>query len=449
MTSLARVLLDRGWRLSGSDVHLEPVRSFSEEGVCLHEGHAAQHLPDALDLVIRSDAVPDDNPELVEAARRGIPVVSYFEMLGRLMENSRGLAVAGTHGKSTTTAMAAEILVCAGLDPTVVCGATPLGRTSGGRAGDSNLMLVEACEYRAHFLHLRPEMAVIHDIEPDHFDYYDSLDQIEAAFGQFVARVPSQGRVLVRQECAAARRAVAAAGCRVETFGLTPRADWSAQPLGQNQGRYRFEISHRGRRRAEVSLQVPGEHNMVNALAAAAISYYQGVPPATIAQALGRFRGLKRRLQQVGTFRGVELLDDYAHHPTEVKATLAAIRQMYLGRRVWCVFQPHQASRTARLLDEFAASLENTDKVLVAEIYRAREPAAGPGDVTAADLARAVRSHGMAVPPVHDLDSIARLLLAELAVGDVLVTIGAGDIGTLHRRMKDLVVRGSSDSAAA
>lgn len=437
MTALARVLLDRGWSLSGSDIHIDPVRSLTAEGVCLHQGHASSHLPDAIDVVVYSDAVPADNPELRRAADRGIPVYSYFQMLGRLMDRCRGLAIAGTHGKSTTTAMAAEILVRAGLDPTVVCGATPLGRPSGGRAGRSDLMLVEACEYRANFLHLRPELAVVLDVESDHFDCYDSIEDIEAAFGQFVSRVPPGGRVLVREECAAARRAVARAQCLVETFGLRPQADWSAHLLGQNQGRYRFEISNRGNWWAEVELLVPGQHNVVNALAAAAASFYQGVDPALSALALGRFRGLKRRLQRVGTFRGVELLDDYAHHPTEVRATLATVRQMYLGRRVWCVFQPHQASRTRRLLDEFAASLENTDKVVVAEIYRAREPVAGPGEVTAADLARALRVRGMSVPEVYDLDSIARLLVAELAAGDVLITMGAGDIHTLYRRMND------------
>jgi len=438
MASLARVLRDRDWRLSGSDIHIDPVRSLTEEGVCLHQGHAADQLPEAIDAVIRSDAIPADNPELLRAAQRGIPVYSYFQMLGRLMAECRGLAVAGTHGKSTTTAMAAEILVQGGLDPTVVCGATPLGRAWGGRAGRSDLMLVEACEYRANFLHLRPDLAVVHEVEPDHFDYYASFEELEAAFGRFVAGVPSRGRLLVRQECAASRRAAAGAACPVETFGLTPHADWSAQPLMQQKGRYRFEISYRGKWWAEVCLEVPGLHNVVNALAAAAIGYHQGVEPDTVAQALGRFRGLKRRLQRVGTFRGVELLDDYAHHPTEVRASLAAVRQMYLGRRVWCVFQPHQASRTRYLLDEFASSLENTDKVFVAEIYRAREPAAGPSDdVTAADLARAMRANGMTVPEVYDPDSIARRLKAELAAGDVLVTMGAGDIGALHRRMNN------------
>lgn len=439
MRSLAEVLLGWGWELSGSDLAPEPAAALAAAGVRIHKGHTAGHLPPRTDLVIYSDAVPAENPELCRAAELGIRSLSYFEMLGRLMWTKCGLAVAGTHGKSTTTAMAAALLVRAGLDPTVVYGAVPLGHRSGGRRGHGKLMLVEACEYRANFLHLPAQQAVILGIEPDHFDCYDSLEQLERAFACFVRSLPDSGLVLARRECPATERVTAwsVPGCRVETFGFDPGADWSARRLISRRGRYSFGIFRYGRHLCDVRLRIPGRHNVVNGLAAAALAWENGVRPEQIAQGLGRFRGLKRRLELVGSWRGVVLVDDYAHHPTEVAATLRTVRQMYPGRRLWCVFQPHQASRTEHLLDQLAVSLQNADKVVVAEIFRAREPRCGRGEVTAAELARQVRAGGAEVSDVHTTDRIVRLLETGLVAGDVLVAIGAGDIGKIHNGFVD------------
>ncbi len=434
MSSLARLLLDWGWKLSGSDCAIDGTADLARSGVDLHAGHSTAYLPDGADLVICSDAVPADNPELCGAEARGIPIRSYFQMLGSLGLGRRTLAIAGTHGKSTTTAMAAEIFVRAGLDPTAICGAVPIGRPSGAWAGRSRLMLVEACEYRANFLKLRPETAVVLGIEPDHFDCYDSFAALQAAFARFVAMVPQRGLVLARYECAATRAAVAQTPARVETFGLHPRADWRACNLRGRGGRYAFEWVRHGHCLGEIRLQVPGRHQVLNALAAAALALHYQAAPAQVVAALEAFRGLRRRLEVLGTWRGVELLDDYAHHPSEVAATLETIREMYPQRRVWCVFQPHQASRTANLLDEFAASLQNTDKLIVAEIFRAREPPPRPGEVTAGDLAAKAAARGVAVLDLHDPRAIARRLRDWLLPGDVLVTIGAGDIGKIHSR---------------
>lgn len=468
MRALAEVLLGQGWRLSGSDLQIEPVEHLAQFGVQLHRGHAPAHLPPQTELLVYSDAVPSDSPELGRAAELGIPTYSYFEMVGRLASGSHTLAVAGTHGKSTTTAMAAEVLIRAGHDPTVFCGAAALGRASGGRAGRGEIVLAEACEYRANFLHIRPRHAVILGIEPDHFDCYDSLEALEDAFARFAARVPTDGLLLVRHDCPASRRIAAKRGCPVETFGIDARADWSAGRLSVGRGQYAFDLCRRGRCLCRVGLRFPGRHNVLNALAAAALAWENGVSPEVIAQTLGRFRGLRRRLEPLGTWGGVLLVDDYAHHPTEVTATLGTLRQMYPGRRVWCVFQPHQVSRTERLLDELARSLQNADRVLVAEIFRAREGLHQKGEVTAADLARRVRevsasrpwgammSHqmvgrraspeeGAKVPEVHACEEIARLLETRLEPGDVLVTMGAGDI----RRVCDgLIDRFREDRSA-
>ena len=438
MRALADVMLAAGWTLSGSDLRIAPARELALAGVRLREGHAAEYLPPRTGLVVHSDAVAEHNPELRRAAELGIPTLSYFRMVGRLTSGMRVLAVAGAHGKSTTTAMAGHVFTHAGRDPTVFCGAAPLGRSSGGRGGGGEVALVEACEYRANFLHLRPDQAVILGIEPDHFDCYDSPAELERAFARFARSVPGGGLLLARHDCQSTQRAVAQARCRVESFGLQEAADWSAGRLSPLRGHYAFEIRRLGRSLCHVSLQVPGRHNVLNALAAAALGLAAGVPPDRIALALGSFSGLHRRMESLGTWRGVRLIDDYAHHPTEVAAALGTVRRMHPGRRVWCVFQPHQVSRTERLLDELAASLQNADVVLVADIFRARECPPHSGEVTAADLARRVRCGGVEVPRLHTIDQIARLLETRPPPGDVLITIGAGDI----RRICDGFIKG-------
>jgi UDP-N-acetylmuramate--alanine ligase len=437
MRSLAEVLLGWGWRISGSDLSPESVQFPAQAGVQVYHGHAAAQLAPETDLVIHSDAVPADNPELLRAGEMDIPVQSYFQTLGKLMLDRQGIAVAGTHGKSTTTAMLASLLIEAGHDPTVIFGAAPLGKQGGGRAGRGPLLVVEACEYRANFLHLAPRQAVILGIEPDHFDCYGSLDQLHEAFARFAWRIPNRGLLLTRYDCRVTRKTTAQAGCRRETFGFQAAADWAALDLDSHQGRYAFDLVHGGWKLARVRLRVPGKHNVANALAAAALAWENGVGPEPMVRGLESFAGLRRRLQWLGCWRGVTLLDDYAHHPTEVSATLHTVREMYPGRRVWCVFQPHQASRTAHLLDELGASLENADRVFVAEIFRAREPGPRPGEVTAADLAQRIRLPESEVPRVHGTDLIFRLLETRLAPGDVLITIGAGDIRKLSNAFVD------------
>ncbi|HJQ59009.1 MAG TPA: UDP-N-acetylmuramate--L-alanine ligase [Vineibacter sp.] len=438
MQSLACVLLERGWNLTGSDLAPEAAAWLREAGVRVYKGHAAAHVSQATDLVIYSDAVPPTAAERKRATTLRIPELSYPAMLGRLMNDRIGMAVAGTHGKSTTTAMTAAILVEAGLDPTVVMGASPLGVEPAGRAGGGQLVLVEACEYRANFLNLAPHLVAVLGIEADHFDYFRSLDDVEAAFRQFVETVPGEGAVIANGDCPATSRVVRDLPCRVETFGQAAGCDWRATARSAKGGHYSFDLRRGEQNLGPVTLAVPGKHQVANALAAAALAAAAGVPAEAIAPALAKFRGLRRRMEVVGCWQGIVLVDDYAHHPTEISAALATVRQMYPRRRLWCVFQPHQASRTKHLLDEFAASLHNADHAAVAEIYRAREGAAAPGDVTAADLAERVRQHARLRPgvsvlpvdvlPVHDCDEILEQIAAAVMPGDVVITLGAGDI---------------------
>ncbi len=445
MRALAEVLAGWGWELSGSDASPSAAAEAADSAFRFRVGHAAENLPQGAELVVVSDAVPPENPEVQAALCRGIPVMSYFDALGQFSRGRRTLAVSGTHGKSTTTAMAAQVLEQAGRDPTVFCGAASTGRHSGGRAGHRDLMLVEACEYRANFLKLHVDSAVVLGIEPDHFDCYPTLADLEEAFRRFAEGLPANGLLLARGDSQAARRMSKAAGCRVETFALEGPADWTAGGLLPCRGRYRFTLVRRERSLAEVELRVPGRFNVLNALAAAAVCWHEGVSPAEIAAGLGQFRGLHRRLERRGTWRGAALLDDYAHHPTEVAATLDAVRRMFPGRRVHCIFQPHQVSRTARLLDELAETLQNADRVMVAEIFRAREGPPQSGEVTAADLAARVRAGGTPCPSIHGLQEIAASVRAELGPGDVLITMGAGDIG---RICHDLACWSRSDCAA-
>jgi UDP-N-acetylmuramate--alanine ligase len=376
--------------------------------------------------------------------------------------------------------MAAHMLVAAGFDPTVFCGAVPIGKLSGGRAGRWNafasanvpaqqakiettagavrdehaigaakqdILVVEACEFRQNFLHLHPTHAVILGIEPDHFDCYDSLASLEKAFSEFAASIPSDGLLLARHECLSTQRATSNLAhqqlaidhlghrhlsyrhlaCRRETFGFDADADWSAQDLHAECGCFQFSVWRRGKHVCEATLQTPGRHNVLNALAAIALVCHEGIPPREAAAALSTFAGLQRRLEVSEPGEGITVVDDYAHHPTEVSAALAAVREMFPHRRVLCVFQPHQVSRTEKLQAAFAASLQNAEKVCIANIFRAREASPRPGEITAAELAAQTRAGGVTVLPGHTSEEIGKTLENHLVLGDVLVILGAGD----------------------
>jgi UDP-N-acetylmuramate--alanine ligase len=289
-------------------------------------------------------------------------------------------------------------------------------------------------------------VAVVLGIELDHVDCYQSLVDVEHAFAQFVERVPPAGLVLANADCPTTVSAVRQAKCRRATFGFDAQADWQAAGLKVQRGRYRFTVKHRKRELTNVTLCVPGRHNVLNALAAAALASEVGCRGKEIGEALSAFAGIERRLETLGVWNDVTFVDDYAHHPTEVSASLVAVRKMYPDRRLVCVFQPHQTGRTQRLLDELASSLHNADKVYVADIFPARESALRVPEITAADLARQVRQRGIDVGKCHGTEEIIQQLSSELSSGDVLVTMGAGDI----RKVCDgLIQRSGSNRAAA
>lgn len=447
MRALAAVMSAQGWRVSGSDLEAGAQSDLATLGVRVSHGHSATNVTANTQLLIYSAAVPAENAERRRAVQLGIPTLSYAEMLGRITANRCTLAVAGTHGKSTVTAMAGEILIRAALDPTIICGAAPvlhqsggLGHT-GGHHGRGKIALVEACEYRGNFLHLRPNVAALLNIEPDHFDAFPTSKSLSDAFAGFLANAPEDGRLIVSEECARAKETAAASGRSMATFGFSRNADWRAGNLEHSRGRYRFDLVRHGRRLTHISLAVPGRHNVLNALAAAALTRHCGASVQQIAQGLALFRGLQRRLQARGRWGEASWIDDYAHHPTALSATLAAVRQMFPRRRLWCVFQPHQASRLAILLDELAASLHNADKIAVADVFRAREGVRCSGEATSADLAAALRCGGADVLDEHRPAAIARRLTYELQSRDVLVTMGAGDLGKIFHQFQQRLRR--------
>jgi len=429
MRGLATFVLHEGGRVSGSDSHAgEATEALTRLGAEIHIGHAANHIPDGTDLVVATAAVKPGNPEFVEAQRRGIPIQKYAEFLGGLMRIRRGIAVSGTHGKSTTTAMVSHVLEHAGLDPSFVIGAEVPQLGGGSRVGHGPHLVVEACEYDRSFLNYPAQAAVILNIEEDHLDYYHDLAEIRAAFATFAAGVAPDGLLVVNGADLGAREVASAARARVVTFGIGGQWDWRAEHLEADHGRFTFEVYRFGEPYAEVRLRLAGRHHVLNALATLALCDWAGAPAAAAAEAIGLFEGVDRRMQVMGEAGGVTVVDDYAHHPTEIQATLKAARERFSPKRLWVVFQPHQHSRTRFLLKDFARALTVADKIIVPDIYFVRDSENERQAVSSGDLVGEVQALGADALYVKDFESIRRYLLESLGPGDVLMTMGAGDV---------------------
>ncbi len=430
LSAIARVLHGRGYRVSGSDRQPSALtRELAAEGITVYVGHRAEQVAGA-ELVIVSSAVPDDNPEVVEARRRGLPVVNREQFLGELTADKVVIAVAGAHGKTTTTAMIAWILLQANLDPTFIAGGVLQNLGTNARAGAGPHFVIEADEYDRAFLGLHPAVAVITALEHDHPDCYPCFDDMRAAFAEFAGQVVAGGVLVVNGEDVEARSlGERVAGdrspgkeLRVVTYGLSRQWAWWAagEQLGTSAA---FEVWRGDERLGTCALQVPGRHNILNALAALAVSAEVGVEFSLAAAALTRFRGTAHRFEVKGDVRGVTVVDDYAHHPTEIRATLAAARLKYPGRPLWAVFQPHTYSRTAALLDGFVGAFDQADHVLVTDIYAAREQ--DTLGISGRDIVA-----GMDHPDAHYVETLEQavaLLLDRVRPGDVVITLGAGD----------------------
>ncbi len=423
---LSKILAARGDTVTGSD-----LRPCGLPGAAV--GHAAANVPRDVHLVIRSAAVPDDNPEVVEARRRELPVLKYAEMVGRLSRERATIAVAGCHGKTTTTAMTAFILSRAGFEPSYLCGGAIPQLGSSAAAGGGRHFVVEACEYDRSFLQLSPACAVITNIEEDHLDYYRDITEIAGAFREFASK--SSGPVIGSADNAPTAEILGDLKGRAETFSLAKEADWRARGIEVREGRWSFEVLKYGRPYGRYALGVAGEHNVSNALAALAASTWAGVGQEIAQVALLEFTGAERRFQLLGERRGSLVIDDYGHHPTEIQATLRAARERYPGRKIWCVFQPHQHSRTRLFFKDFARAFGDADVVLLPEIYAAREASPNGGrKISSADLAKAIAENGKAALFLPTFDEILEFLKSKATADCVILTMGAGDVGEIARR---------------
>lgn len=436
MSGAALLLERRGVQVRGSD--RDPAaarRALGALGLAAAVAGDAEPLPPEVDLLVHSAAIPPDHPQRREAGARGLACWRYADLLGVLMAERVAVCVAGSHGKTTTSALLASALLHAGCDPSFLIGGRLLEHGTGARAGAGEHFVAESCEFDRSFHAHRPRVAVVTNVDVDHLDYYRDLAEIQEAFRVFAARLPASGHLVVNEAYAPLFADDARVTARVQEFGLGAQAPWRAldlEPSADGRGTT-FAFAHRGRVLGRLAIPLLGVHNVLNATAAAVALLLTGVPFPAVAAGLMAFRGVGRRLEAVGEARGVRILDDYAHHPAEIRAVLRALRPTLGGRRLVVIFQPHQASRTRCLMRDFAAALALADEAWLPPIYFARDSAEERRRVTHEDLVRAVRNEGGVAHAFADLAEVEAHGLATLAPGDVVVTMGAGNVDEVAR----------------
>ena len=429
MSGLAEVLLERGFTVSGSDMHESPLtQKLAGEGAQIAIGQSAENIRDGIDCVVYTAAVHPDNPEFAEAVRRGLPMLSRAELLGQMMKNYRtAVAVAGTHGKTTTTSMLTEILLAADADPTISVGGMLDSIGGNIRVGASDTFVTEACEYTNSFLSFFPTIGVILNVRADHLDFFKDLDDIRHSFRRFAELIPAEGALVISSNIPEPGYFTEGLACRVITVGAGASDDYRMTDVTYDElGCPAFTVAERGRELGRLQLGVPGGHNAWNALAAIACAREMGVDFAAIRAGLMPFAGTHRRFEKKGVLPGdVLVVDDYAHHPDEIRATLTAAR---LGTRpyITCIFQPHTYSRTKALLEEFADALSLADEVILAKIYPARET--DDLGISSRDLAKKLEERGRKVTCFDTFEEIEEFVQKNLLHGSLLITMGAGNI---------------------
>ena len=429
MSGIAEILIDQGFTVSGSDKALSDVTErLHSLGAAIYEGHKAENLAPDVDTLVYSSAVVLDNPEVIEAQRRKIPIVRRAEMLAEVMRLKYGIGIAGTHGKTTTTSMVSLVLMEGGFDPTVIVGGklSGLGGTNA-RLGKGDFIVVEADEFDRSFLSITPTIAVLTTLETDHLDCYRDLEDIKGAFIQFANKVPFYGFVvLCLDEPALQDIMPQLIKKKLLTYGLTPQADIQAIDIRHKENTSTFTVARRFEDLGQITLQIPGKHNVQNALAAIAVGLQLGIPFSKVKSGIEKFTGVYRRWEKKGEARGITVYDDYAHHPTECRATLSGVKSGW-RRRVVCVFQPHLFTRTRDFYEEFGKAFLLADVLVVTDVYPAREePIQG---VTGELISNAAKQYGHKdVHYVHDKKDIPAYLKKNTRSGDIVITMGAGDI---------------------
>ena len=429
LSAVAEILMARGYDISGSDMkESDMTAKLARDGARIHIGHNAENV-EGKDLVIYSSAISMENPELARATELGIPTVTRAQALGALMEEyDSSIAISGTHGKTTTTSMVSLILKNAQKEPTILVGGNLPEINGNVYVGQNDYFVTEACEYMDSFLNLKPKIEIILNIDSDHLDYFKDVDHIARSFDKFAKLVPENGAVIAYDANPFVKSVISGLPNAI-TFGLSESCDYYASDINfDNDGMPQFKVNHGGKVLGQIELAVPGEHNILNALAAFACCHIQGVAVEDIIKTLDGYTGTHRRFDLLGeTSTGIRIVDDYAHHPTEIKATLAAVRNMK-HNTLWCLFQPHTYTRTMALLDDFATAFDEADKVVLAEIYAARKK--NIHKISSKTLMNKIKEHDVNkdVYFFEDFEEIASFVYNNAQEGDLVITMGAGDI---------------------
>ena len=435
MSGLAEILLEEGFHISGSDAKESALTdALEKKGARIYYGQRASNISDSTDVVVYTAAIHPDNPEFARAKELGIPMLTRAELLGQIMRNyDTPIAVAGTHGKTTTTSMLSHILLKGDCDPTISVGGILPAIGGNIRVGQSETFLTEACEYTNSFLSFFPKISIILNMDADHLDFFKDIDDIRRSFRRFAELLPADGTLIINADTPEYQSITEGLSCQVITYGLENNADYTASDITYDEfGHASFNVRYKGSDLGRCSLKVPGSHNVSNALSAVAAGRLLNLPWEVIADGLLSFTGTDRRFQYKGTVGGVTIIDDYAHHPTEIEATLKAAAN-YPHRKVWCVFQPHTYTRTKALLPEFAQALTLADHVVLADIYAARET--DTLGISSEDLADRIRELGTPCEYFPTFDEIENFLLENCTQGDLLITMGAGDIVNIGEQL--------------
>lgn len=428
MSGLAEILLEEGFTVSGSDAKESALtQQLEQRGARIFYGQKASNIIDGIDCVVYTAAISRDNAELIEAVSRKIPMLTRAELLGQLMKNyDIPIAVSGTHGKTTTTSMISHILLEGNLDPTISVGGILQAIGGNIRVGGSHTFVTEACEYTNSFLHFFPKISVILNIEEDHLDFFKDLEDIRHSFHQFAALLPSDGTLVINGNIQDYPEIYQGLDCQVITYGTSPEFDYSFKNISYDEkGRVSYDLIKHGKVTDHIQLSVTGDHNVSNSLAAIATAELLELPMETIKNGLLSFTGTDRRFEYKGMLDGVTIVDDYAHHPTEILATLKAARH-YPHKELWCVFQPHTYTRTKAFFHEFAEALSQVDHLVLADIYAARET--DTLGISSRDLAEEVKTLGTDAHYFPSFEEIEDFLKANCSAGDLLITMGAGDV---------------------
>jgi UDP-N-acetylmuramate--alanine ligase len=428
MSGLAEILIEEGFTVTGSDVNdSDLTRHLEAKGAKVAYGQRAENITDKIDVVVYTAAVHPDNPEFISATEMGLHILTRAELLGQMMKNyENAIAVSGTHGKTTTTSMITEILLCADTDPTISVGGILNSIGGNIRVGGPDLFVTEACEYTNSFLSFYPTTEVILNIEADHLDFFKDLKEIRHSFRLFAKKLPENGLLVINKDIDHMEDIIEGLPCKVITFGKNQESRYQANDIRYDElARASYELAVDGELIDTVTLGVSGEHNVYNSLAAAAVCFELGISLEMIQKGLKRFTGTNRRFEKKGEVSGVTIIDDYAHHPQEIRATLETAKH-YPHKKLWVVFQPHTYTRTKAFLDEFAESLSLADEVILADIYAARET--DNLGISSKDIVERIEKKGVKAHYIPSFEAIETFILENCIHGDLLITMGAGDI---------------------